>query len=55
MEMWTLGVVVLLKHENRLDEILLQRGSQWIDEIALRVVRLQIRDIKVQIAMVSQS
>ena len=44
----------LLKHENKLNELLLQRGSQWIDEVAIRIVRLQIRDIRVELAMVSQ-
>ena len=44
----------LLKYESKLNELLLLQTSHWTDEIAIRILRLQVRDIKVQIAIASQ-
>ena len=44
----------LLKYESKLNELLLLQTSHWTNEIAIRILRLQVRDIKVQIAIASQ-
>ena len=43
----------LLKYENKLNELLLLQNPHWTDEISIRILRLQVRDIKAQIAIVS--
>ena len=44
----------LLEYENQLNELLLLQNPHWTDEISIRILRLQVRDIRAQIAIASQ-
>ena len=44
----------LLKYENQLNELLLLQNLHWTDEISIRILSLQVRDIRAQIVIASQ-